>query len=165
MGNDTTIKTPYTEIEASLDVSDAISVFELEAKIKPKENVPDPEFSQDVKDDYDFSRRVLKEMIIKGQETLAGILRVAQSEQNARSYEVVVAATKNVTDMAKDLLALQEQMTKLSEITASEPDEGLEVHQHLHVTTAELGALIAEAEKTKKSLDEVIEAAPVVADD
>jgi len=65
--------------------------------------------SDDLEDDYDLARRTLREVITKGSSALDDALMLARSSEHPRAYEVTGQIMKTVSDVAKDLLALQKQ--------------------------------------------------------
>ena len=65
--------------------------------------------SNDIEDDYDLARRTLREVITKGSSALDDALMLARSSEHPRAYEVTGQIMKTVSDVAKDLLALQKQ--------------------------------------------------------
>jgi hypothetical protein len=80
-------------------------IFNIE---EHKKNVP-VLVTDDVEDDYDLARRTLREVITKGSSALDDALMLARSSEHPRAYEVTGQIMKTVSDVAKDLLALQKQ--------------------------------------------------------
>lgn len=73
--------------------------------------------SNDIEDDYDLARRTLREVITKGSSALDDALMLARSSEHPRAYEVTGQIMKTVSDVAKDLLALQKQKQDIEKPT------------------------------------------------
>ena len=74
--------------------------------------------SNDIEDDYDLARRTLREVITKGSSALDDALMLARSSEHPRSYEVAGQIMKTMSDVSKDLLALQKQKQDLEKPAA-----------------------------------------------
>jgi len=96
-------------------------VFDIELspteEIKP---VAPKKEKDDQKDDYEYTRGQLYNLISKGQEALDGALEVAQESGHPRAYEVAVNAMKQVADTTDKLLDLQKKMKDLDAPTKRE---------------------------------------------
>ena len=90
-------------------------VFDIE--VSPTEEIkpaaPKKKEKDDQKDDYEYTRGQLYNLISKGQEALDGALEVAQESGHPRAYEVAVAAMKHVADMTEKLQDLHKKMKDL----------------------------------------------------
>jgi hypothetical protein len=67
----------------------------------------------DVKQDYEYSRAQLHNLVMKGQEAVDGILDVARASDHPRAYEVAGQLIKHVADTADKLIDLQKKMKDL----------------------------------------------------
>jgi len=116
------------------EISKALDLPPLEmSKFTPIE--PEPEF----KDDFEFARGNLINIIEKGSEALTGILDVASMSQHPRSYEVAANLIKTMSEVNKDLLELSKRKQDL-EGTSGKPTT---VNNNLFVgSTAELQKLL-----------------------
>ena len=116
-------------------IEDALNV---EASIIPKEEVKPVvkiDNSKDLKQDYEYSRGQLYNLIEKGQEAISGIMDVANQSDQPRAYEVAGQLIKTVGDTAEKLLDLQK---KVKELEAENPNLKTQ-HNHLYVgSTSEL---------------------------
>lgn len=93
----------------------------------------------DFKDDFEYARGNLINIIEKGNEALEGILNVADMSQHPRGYEVAANLLKTMSEVNKDLLELSKKKQEL-EGTSSKPST---VNNNLFVgSTAELQKLI-----------------------
>lgn len=126
--------------EKSFDpISDSLNVetklISAEREIKKLDNI-----TNDPKDDYEYTRANLYQLIEKGQEALNGILEVAQSSDHPRAYEVAGQLIKSVGDVSDKLLDLQK---KMKDLDAPQKNGPTTVNNSLFVgSTAELSKLI-----------------------
>ena len=74
-----------------------------------------------VKDDHEYARGNLYNLIEKGQEAINYILDVAKQTNHPRAYEVAGNLIKNVADITDKLL---ESQRKLKEISEDKPSKG-----------------------------------------
>ena len=75
---------------------------------KPKQDTKiNPSDTEDKIKDYEYTRGELYSLISKGQEAVQGALEVAQESGHPRAYEVAAGLIKNLSDLNKDLLELQ----------------------------------------------------------
>tara|TARA_B100001063_G_C16448533_1_gene397152 strand:+ start:128 stop:541 length:414 start_codon:yes stop_codon:yes gene_type:complete len=83
-------------------------IVEESSAIKPSEN-------KDVQKDYEYTRGNLYSLIEKGQETLNGIMDLADQTQSPRAYEVAGQIIKSVADTTDKLLDLQKKIKDIDE--------------------------------------------------
>ena len=83
-------------------------IVEESSTIKPSEN-------KDVQKDYEYTRGNLYSLIEKGQETLNGIMDLADQTQSPRAYEVAGQIIKSVADTTDKLLDLQKKLKDIDE--------------------------------------------------
>ena len=124
----------------------------------PKQEVityePPPERS-DAEEDYRLARKVLRNLIEKGNDAIEEISQIARQQESARGFEVVSTLIKTVGDTTKDLYQLQ-KMTK--DLKGPDPDtdprkkntESINVEQAVFVGSA---AELLSAIKKKKEED------------
>ena len=124
---------------------DAINdALDVEPSIVPVEETPKPvqkpKEKDDINKDYEYSRGNLYSLIEKGQESVNGILELAQESDSARAYEVAGQLIKSVADTTDKLIDLQKKMKDIDE----EPNRGpTNVTNALFVgSTAELQKLL-----------------------
>tara|TARA_B100000287_G_C20651798_1_gene787160 strand:- start:120 stop:545 length:426 start_codon:yes stop_codon:yes gene_type:complete len=65
--------------------------------------------------DYEYTRGNLYSLIEKGQETLNGIMDLADQTQSPRAYEVAGQVLKSVADTTDKLLDLQKKLKDIDE--------------------------------------------------
>ncbi len=82
----------------------------------------------DAEDDYDLARDTLRNVIEKGSNALDDIIHLAKNSEHPRTYEVAGQLMKTMSEVAKDLLALQKQKIELdkpqAEQVAQNPQNG-----------------------------------------
>ena len=86
-------------------------IFDLDPEEIEKTNLPvlNPT-SEDMKmDDFDLARNTLRDLIVKNQDVLNGLVDLAKDSESARVYEVVGQLVKAQSEVAKDLMGLHKQ--------------------------------------------------------
>tara|TARA_B100001250_G_scaffold102732_1_gene86546 strand:- start:82 stop:498 length:417 start_codon:yes stop_codon:yes gene_type:complete len=69
----------------------------------------------DIDQDYKYSRAQLYSLIEKGQETLNGIMDVANESGSPRAFEVAGQVLKSTADIADKLMDLQKKVKEIDE--------------------------------------------------
>ena len=69
----------------------------------------------DIDKDYEYSRAQLYSLISKGQETLDGIMDVANESGSPRAFEVAGQVLKSTADIADKLMDLQKKVKEIDE--------------------------------------------------
>lgn len=106
----------YNGIEDALNVeTKIIKKFEISAVPIEEINAEKILTSQDIENDYSYSRNQLYSLIEKGQEAVNGILDVAASSDHPRAYEVAGQLIKNVADITDKLADLHKKMKDLND--------------------------------------------------
>ena len=110
----------FDKISDSLNTeTDIVNVTPSESEI-----VRDVEHEQRVeqaKKDYEYTRGNLYSLIEKGQESLDGIMELAQESDSPRAYEVAGQIIKSVADTTDKLMDLQKKMKELNKEEDSGP--------------------------------------------
>jgi tetrahydromethanopterin S-methyltransferase subunit A len=70
--------------------------------------------SKDLMDDYEQSRKQLKEIVSKGAGAIDDILAIARESEHPRAFEVAATMIKTVADANEKLLAMQKQMKEIT---------------------------------------------------
>ena len=99
----------YDSIDKALDVKGEI----VKEKRKIAKTIKDAK--DDPRQDYEYSRSQLYNLVEKGQEAVNGILDVCQDSQHPRAYEVAGQLIKHVADTTDKLVDLQKKMKDLDE--------------------------------------------------
>ena len=95
----------FEGIEEALDVDTSIVKNE-----KPEVVVP---IKDQLKQDYEYTRGQLYNLVEKGQEAVNGILDVAQQSDQPRAYEVAGQLIKHVGDVADKLADLHKKVNDI----------------------------------------------------
>lgn len=99
-------------LSKALDIEHKVVKEEPKQEVIPyEEPVTEIDTLQDQQDDYRLARRVLRNLIEKGNDAIDEISTIARQNESARSFEVVSTLIKTVADTTKDLYQLQ-KMTK-----------------------------------------------------
>lgn len=110
----------FNAINESLDIettpTEIVSTPETSVRKKPKKGEGD-----DTDYDYDYTRGQLYSLIEKGQESIDGIMEIAQQSDSPRAYEVAGQLIKSVADATDKLLDLQAKLKKLKEEETTTP--------------------------------------------
>jgi hypothetical protein len=100
----------FTKIDDALNTtSETVDVTPVK-KEKPAHLTKD-----DASKDYEYTRANLYSLIEKGQETLNGIMELAEETQSPRAYEVAGQLLKSVADTTDKFLKLQKDLKDIKE--------------------------------------------------
>ena len=95
----------------------------------------------DIDKDYEYSRAQLYSLISKGQETLDGIMDVANESGSPRAFEVAGQVLKSTADIADKLMDLQKKVKEIDE-TKHKTTNNVTNNAILSGSTAELQKMI-----------------------
>ena len=134
----------YDKLNSEFNVSDDIVKAEIcDASISPNKSdlsITKNIQTDDIKNDYEYTRGNLYSLIEKGQEAINGILELAQESEMPRAYEVAGQLIKNVADATDKLMDLQKKLKDIEEEKVKGPTT---VNNALFVgSTAELAKLL-----------------------
>lgn len=104
-----------------------------------------------VKNDYEYSRDTLYELIEKGKDALENMIEVARESEHPRAYEVLSGLIKNVSDTNDKLMDLNKKQKLMDEGDKPAQVENQQNNYYLG-STADLQKLLKE--------DDVIENEP-----
>ena len=127
-------------------LDDAFNISETEVVETEKvgitpEQKPDRITKDDITRDYEYTRGNLYSIIEKGQESIDGILEIAQESEMPRAYEVAGQLVKSVSDATDKLMDLQKKLKEVEEETVQKGPNT--VNNALFVgSTAELAKLL-----------------------
>ena len=103
--------------------------------------------TNDLTDDYNFSRDQYHTLIDKGNEALEELLAVAKESESARAYEVTAQLVRTLSDTTKELLELQKTKKEIEK----EIKDPKTVNNSLFIgSTKELQDLLLENKKNGK---------------
>jgi len=103
--------------EEVLDKKDEKNPFEI-AKEPP---VPVAPQNDDVDTDFDTGRGELYKLLEKGNEAIDGILALAKEGEHPRAYEVAGQLIKSQSEIAQNLLDLQDKLKKIKDVKGDVP--------------------------------------------
>lgn len=122
-------------IAKSLGIKNEIEI------IPPKQPEPiinTPHEEDDIKADYNLSRKTFRDLINKGNAAMESLTDLAKESESPRAYEVLATMMKTVADTTKDLYDLQKK-TKDLKGEKKEDAPSVTVEKAVFVgTTAEL---------------------------
>ena len=129
----------YKKLDKTFNI--AAEVVEEEPKSIERVNPPPDRLTKsEITRDYEYTRGNLYSIIEKGQETINGILDVAEQSDMPRAYEVAGQLIKSVSDATDKLMDLQK---KLKDVNAEEKGPTNITNNALFVgSTADLAKLI-----------------------
>lgn len=84
--------------------------------IPPKQPEPiinTPHEDDDIKADYNLSRRTFRDLIQKGNQAMESLTDLAKESESPRAYEVLATMMRTVADTTKDLYDLQKKTKDL----------------------------------------------------
>lgn len=109
--------------------------------IPPKQPEPiinTPHEDDDVKADYNLSRRTFRDLINKGNQAMESLTDLAKESESPRAYEVLATMMRTIADTTKDLFELQNKNKNLKKEDSPKQDQ-ITVEKAVFVgTTAEL---------------------------
>jgi len=103
--------------EEVLDKTEEKNPLEI-AKEPPKPVAPQ---NDDVDTDFDTGRGELYKLLEKGNEAIDGILALAKEGEHPRAYEVAGQLIKSQSEIAQNLLDLQDKLKKIKDIKGDVP--------------------------------------------
>lgn len=84
--------------------------------MKPKLEIEEST-SESFKEDFDFARTNLKDLIASGQESLYRAMLVAATSDSPRAFEVVATMLKAVADINKELVAVHKAKSETTQVS------------------------------------------------
>lgn len=100
------------------------------------------ESSDPVEADTDYARDNIRHLIDQGNKAVTDLASVANQSESPRAYEVLATMMKNLSEMNKDLLALQKAKRELAP-QSSDATKGVNVQNAVFVgSTTELLKMI-----------------------
>ena len=112
----------YDSIDEALNTTSSIEVSDTPEGgcIKRKDALKN--VTNDVDQDYDYTRANLYSLIEKGQESLNGIMELAGESASPRAYEVAGQIIKSVADTTDKLMELQKKVKDVDEDKKQSPN-------------------------------------------
>jgi hypothetical protein len=97
-------------IAKSLGIGNEIEII-LPKQTEPIINTPHED--DDVKADYNLSRRTFRDLINKGNQAIENLTDLAKESESPRAYEVLATMMRTIADTTKDLYDLQKKTKDL----------------------------------------------------
>jgi len=136
------MKKDFSKIDEALNTTSEV------VDITPvKEEKPKSKSIEDITKDYEYTRANLYSLIEKGQETLNGIMELAEETQSPRAYEVAGQLLKSVADTTDKLLKLQKDLKEVNE--ESKGPTNVTNNAMFVGSTAELQKMLKQMSKNK----------------
>ena len=96
---------------------------------------------EDLDQDYEESRKVLKDLVNKGNQAIDHLLAIASESEHPRAFEVVATLIKNTAEANEKLMIMQKTMRDLKNIKRT--NSSVTVDKAIFVgSTSELNKLI-----------------------
>ena len=105
----------YEPIDEALNTTSSIEVSTTPEGGGIKRQDALKNVTNDVDQDYDYTRANLYSLIEKGQESLNGIMELAGESASPRAYEVAGQIIKSVADTTDKLMELQKKVKEIDE--------------------------------------------------
>jgi len=132
-------------------LSEALGIDNAVEIIPPQQAQPvinTPHEDDDIKADYNLSRRTFRDLINKGNSAMESLTDLAKESESPRAYEVLATMMRTVADTTKDLFELQNKNKSLRKDEKKEEATTVNVEKAVFVgTTAELLHRIKEEKK------------------
>jgi len=96
-------------------LSEALGIENAVEIITPKkiEVINTPHEDDDIKADYNLSRRTFRSLIDKGNAAMENLTDLAKESESPRAYEVLATMMRTIADTTKDLYDLQKKTKDL----------------------------------------------------
>jgi len=97
-------------------LSEALGIENAVEIIPPQQTHPifnTPHEEDDIKADYNLSRRTFRDLINKGNDAMENLTDLAKESESPRAYEVLATMMRTIADTTKDLYDLQKKTKDL----------------------------------------------------
>lgn len=96
-------------------LSEALGIESTAVEIIPPQQpvINTPHEDDDIKADYNLSRRTFRDLITKGNAAMETLTDLAKESESPRAYEVLATMMRTVADTTKDLYDLQKKTKEL----------------------------------------------------
>ena len=86
-----------------------------ERGLAPRAAIESDPDSGDLREDYQYARENLYNLIERGNDALEGILELAKEMEHPRAYEVASGLIKNVSETTMELLRMQKELKQMKD--------------------------------------------------
>lgn len=97
-------------LSEALGIENAVEIIPPKA---PEPVINTPHEDDDIKADYNLSRRTFRDLINKGNSAMESLTDLAKESESPRAYEVLATMMRTVADTTKDLYDLQKKTKDL----------------------------------------------------
>lgn len=97
-------------LSEALGIENAVEII---PPAKSTEIINTPHEEDDIKADYNLSRRTFRDLINKGNDAMESLTDLAKESESPRAYEVLATMMRTVADTTKDLYDLQKKTKDL----------------------------------------------------
>lgn len=118
--------------------------------IPPKQPEPiinTPHEEDDIKADYNLSRRTFRDLINKGNQAMETLTDLAKESESPRAYEVLATMMRTIADTTKDLYDLQK---KTKDLKGEDKKEATNVTVEKAVFVGSTAELLQRVKEEKK---------------
>lgn len=132
-------------------ISDALGIKNEVEIILPKAPEPiinTPHEDDDIKADYNLSRRTFRDLINKGNIAMESLTDLAKESESPRAYEVLATMMRTVADTTKDLYDLQK---KTKDLRGQDKNDQPNVNVDKAVFVGSTADLLKQIKENKKS--------------
>jgi predicted transcriptional regulator len=134
-------------------LSEALGIESNAVEIIPPKKEPDPIINtphedDDIKADYNLSRRTFRDLINKGNQAMESLTDLAKESESPRAYEVLATMMRTVADTTKDLYDLQK---KTKDLRGQDKNDQLNVNVEKAVFVGSPSDLLKQIKENKKS--------------
>ena len=105
-------------LSEALGIENAVEII---PPVKTTEIINTPHEEDDIKADYNLSRRTFRDLINKGNDAMESLTDLAKESESPRAYEVLATMMRTVADTTKDLYDLQKKTKELSGQKKADP--------------------------------------------
>lgn len=132
-------------------LSEALGIESKEVEIippkQPEHIINTPHEDDDIKADYNLSRRTFRDLINKGNQAMESLTDLAKESESPRAYEVLATMMRTVADTTKDLYDLQKKTKDLRD----NPKEEAKVTVEKAVFVGTTAELLQKVKEKKQS--------------
>jgi len=110
------LNNPFEELDATFNTKDKTKALESNLKQTREENnlpVPLANAEQDLEDDFQEARDILKRTAEYSEEAIKGMLHIARNSDQPRAYEVAGQLIKALQDNANAMMDVQDKAKKV----------------------------------------------------
>lgn len=130
-----------------LDDENEREQFEVVVYEPVESKMPAEARDNDLYDDYQYTRTILRGLIERGTSVLESSLSLAKESEHPRAFEVTNTLMKNISEMSKDLMGLHKHVeTQANAVTKEAPKSQTNIQNNYYG-----------AEPEKKGVDDLLD--------